>query len=117
MISVHELHAKCDMCHKRFRDQVLVRNHKLRVHKIKIHFKCVLCDFTHSYGKPVENHYKESHGRLEDLNAINQKCYIQMEVKIEPEPSKEIKPEVIEIDQVGDRKVCSYFYIICSNNT
>ena len=58
MVNVHNLHAKCDTCEKRFKDQPSVRNHLLRVHKIRLQLKCVLCEFAHSYAKPVESHYR-----------------------------------------------------------
>ena len=118
MISVHDLHVKCDLCHKRFKDQTLVRNHKLRVHKTKIHFKCMLCDFTHSHAKPIESHYKAIHGRLEDLLVKGfENCYVQVEEKMSPEPQKphvEVKQEVMDFDQV--RVIYIRNVLFCGNS-
>ena len=93
MVNVHNLHAKCDTCEKRFKDQPSVRNHLLRVHKIRLQLKCVLCDFAHSYARPVQSHYTEAHGKLDP----GVECFKQIEVKINPEPVV-VKKEVIELE-------------------
>ena len=78
MTKVHDLQSTCNVCSKRFKDQPSVRNHLLRVHKIRIQLKCVLCDFAHSYARPVESHYKEKHGRL--VPGVD--CFTHIEVKV-----------------------------------
>ena len=101
MANIHDLNAMCDLCGKRFKDQNLVRNHKLRVHKIKIQFQCVVCDYTMPSARQLETHYTEKHGPLDP----KMNCYTQIEVKVtEPVVKKEVIEIITEEKKVEDVK-------------